>query len=248
VPRTGCCCTRTARSRRCLRSAPSLDRQATRALIARLYPAHRITEIDDGNAVSEERSRAQSPRQSPTVAEPGYPGQRQLVQVITGLDDQVYKMAFSIDGRTLVTIGGARSSVATLWDAASGQQKGHVDGVVPADGVGAYRVAISPSGDRIAVGGSAGTVRVFNVANGQNTSTIRTVGNVATSVAFSPDGQTVAFGDTTSVGLASGSPTEAPRFLDGADGCGYSVAFTPDGKTLAAGCHDGTLRLWNLAR
>jgi hypothetical protein len=32
-----------------LRSAPSLDRDATRALIARLYPVHRITEIDDGN-------------------------------------------------------------------------------------------------------------------------------------------------------------------------------------------------------
>jgi hypothetical protein len=32
-----------------LRSAPPLDREATRALIARLYPGHQVTEIDDGN-------------------------------------------------------------------------------------------------------------------------------------------------------------------------------------------------------
>jgi len=32
-----------------LRSAPSLDREAARALIARLYPGHRIAELDDGN-------------------------------------------------------------------------------------------------------------------------------------------------------------------------------------------------------
>jgi hypothetical protein len=32
-----------------LRSAPSLDREATRALIARLYPGHRIAELDNGN-------------------------------------------------------------------------------------------------------------------------------------------------------------------------------------------------------
>jgi hypothetical protein len=36
-----------------LRSAPRLDREATRALVARLYPAHRIEEIDDGTLLDD---------------------------------------------------------------------------------------------------------------------------------------------------------------------------------------------------
>ncbi|HYV32353.1 MAG TPA: hypothetical protein VEO53_14775, partial [Candidatus Binatia bacterium] len=106
----------------------------------------------------------------------------QLVHVLTGLDDQAYKMSFSRDGRTLVTIGGARSTVATLWDAVKGQRKDQIHGVVPADGVGVYGLAVSPSGDRVAVGGNKGGVRVFSAANGQNISTIPTVGAAATSV------------------------------------------------------------------
>jgi FOG: WD40 repeat len=172
----------------------------------------------------------------------------QLVHKLTGLQDQVYKMAFSADGHTLATNGGERDNFVTLWDVASGQRKGQIDGVVTVNGIGVYGLAISRSGNRVAVGGNKGGVHIFSVADKQDISTFTTVSNAATSVAFSPDGQTIAFGDTASTGLANASSVGMRRLLEGADFCGYSVVFSPDGKTLATGCQDGTVRLWNLAR
>ena len=68
------------------------------------------------------------------------------------------------------------------------------------------------------------------------------------SVAFSPDGQT----------LASGSDDDTIRFwdvatgqhkatLEGHTGWVLSVAFSPDGQTLASGSDDDTIRFWDVA-
>ena len=71
-------------------------------------------------------------------------------------------------------------------------------------------------------------------------------GNTVVSVAFFPDGKT----------LASGGGDGALRLWDPASGkeiravnadkeCVRSVAFAPDGKLLATGGHDGSIRLWD---
>jgi WD40 repeat protein len=69
------------------------------------------------------------------------------------------------------------------------------------------------------------------------------------SVAFSPDGKTLAAGSADgTVGLwdvATGQQIGDPLAAPG--GPVYSVAFSPDGKTLAAGSADGTIRLWDVA-
>lgn len=68
------------------------------------------------------------------------------------------------------------------------------------------------------------------------------------SVAFSPDGNTV----------ASDSRDETIKIWDVATGMelatlkGHadsvvSVAFSPDGKTLASGCEDKTIKLWDIS-
>ena len=72
--------------------------------------------------------------------------------------------------------------------------------------------------------------------------------SVVRSVAFSPDGKTLASGswdDTIKLwDVATGKET---RTLAGQTAYVLSVAFSPDGKTLASGSEDDTIKLWDVA-
>ena len=69
------------------------------------------------------------------------------------------------------------------------------------------------------------------------------------SVAFSPDGKTVAGGDVVGTvrlwDVATHQQIGISLIGQGAEV--DSMAFSPDGKTLASGSYDGTARLWNVA-
>ncbi|MDE0427730.1 MAG: dockerin type I domain-containing protein [Candidatus Poribacteria bacterium] len=67
------------------------------------------------------------------------------------------------------------------------------------------------------------------------------------SVAFSPDGQTIASGsgDNTIRFWDVNTATEIKKLIGHTDSV-YSVAFSPDGQTIASGSFDNTIRLWNV--
>jgi WD40 repeat protein len=155
----------------------------------------------------------------------------------------VYAVAFSPDGRTVLTgTGGAvgkKNEEARLWDARTGQLLGeplpHDQWVVA--------VAFSPDGKTILAGSAPSQL--------WDAVTHKPIGAPLRhdplcfdwSVAFSPDGRTA----------ATGGEDYRTRLWESATGrllgvlplAGPQVAFSPDGKTLlTGGGHDGIGRLW----
>src|SRR5271157_2503482 len=176
-------------------------------------------------------------------------------QPLTGHTNWVHSLAFSPDGKTLAS--GSDDHTVILWDLTARQPidqmlTGHTDMVLS--------VAFSPDGKTLASGACGknnsadlcvqGEIKLWNVATGQpiGQPLIGHTDAVA-SVAFSPDGKTLASGswDNTIIlwDVATGQPIGQP--LTGNIGEVHSVVFSPDGKTLASGSKGQPLILWDVA-
>ncbi len=86
----------------------------------------------------------------------------------------------------------------------------------------------------------------IKIATAQLKATLEGHTDLVWSVAFSPNGQTLASGSQDrTIRLWNPNNGNLKRTLMGHRDAINSVAFSPDGRTLASGSWDGTIRLWN---
>ena len=173
--------------------------------------------------------------------------------LLTGHTWGVHSMALSPDGGTLAS--GSEDMTIRLWDMHTGAHKktlnGHQHRV--------YSVAFSPDGKTLASGSDDNTIRLWDVDTGETEGILtghagefEGVDNGPSrvegvkSVAFSPDGKTLASGGGDNViHLWDIGTGKRKMTLTGHTHWGFSLAFSPDGKTLASGSVDSNIRLWD---
>jgi WD40 repeat protein len=127
-------------------------------------------------------------------------------------------LAFTRDGRTLAVGGSAHTMTVSLWDPAKGARRG----ALTDPGPGAARPGSAPQAP-------AAGQHAFHVS----------------SVAFSPDGATLAAACSDGVIRLWEVPSGKLRTFSGHAGQVRRLAFAPDGRTLASLGADNALRLWH---
>ena len=166
----------------------------------------------------------------------------------------VQSFIFAPDGKMIATAGGWTDNFVQLWDAQTGVHKttftGHTKQV--------NSVAYSSDGKIIASGGADGTVRLWEVTTGKQKVVLGRTSWInfllpwlnppVNSVAYSPDGKTVAAASwDRKLRLCDTRTAKLKATLIGHTGPVDAVVYSPDGKTIATGSgwNDHTVRLWD---
>lgn len=167
----------------------------------------------------------------------------------------VRSISISQDGKTLAAASGDGTVV--LWDMATGRKRASL--LADHGTSGLIDLALSPDGGLLASAGMDKVIRLWDVAGKQQRSALGGHGGLVTSVAFSPDGQSLAssshdFGRDGEVRLWDiPAGKERLTLVKGSPDPFGTVTFSPDSKTLAAVSlslagrgGQGEVRLWDV--
>jgi WD40 repeat protein len=172
-----------------------------------------------------------------------------VVATFPGRPGGLHNVTFSPDGK-LLAVGTwfpnqpNHPGEVGLWDVRARREIATIGGYQ--DGVG--RVAFSPDGRTLATSGTAGTVKLRDLASGQEV-TLPGHEGLVSFVRFSPDGRTLASaGWDATVRLWDVASHQARGILRGHSNRVHCVAFSPDGKTLASASWDHTVKLRDVAQ
>lgn len=120
-----------------------------------------------------------------------------------------------------------------------------------------WSIAISPDGKTLASGsgkmfsflvGKDNTVRIWNLASKEVIHSLKGHSDWVYSVAFSPDGQTLASGSKdNTIKLIDVASWKEFYILEGHEYGFTCVVFSPDGKLLASGSYGDGIMLWDVA-
>ncbi|OAI41013.1 hypothetical protein AYO40_00605 [Planctomycetaceae bacterium SCGC AG-212-D15] len=160
-----------------------------------------------------------------------------------GHKDYVPKVVFTHDGTTVASC--SHDGFVKLWDRKTGELKQTFKGGSPV-----WRIAVSPDGSLLASGTKDGLVKLWEIGSGKELAVLQGHKTAVTSLAFSPDGATLASGGGHPDGNAilwdvkkrerRRALKESPEILD--------FAFSPkDKKTLIGGGLGYDIGVWDIS-
>jgi WD40 repeat protein len=154
-----------------------------------------------------------------------------------GLSNSVVALAFSADGRQLLT---ATMDSFAVWDVATHHQMSQAP--LPCW----QQAAFSPDRKWVALGKPDGTVQLWNALSGRTEAALGGHSEIMLPVAFSPDGRLVAAGSFDfTTGVWEVASRRMVTNLIGHRALVGAVAFSPDGRVLATAGSDQRLNLWD---
>jgi WD40 repeat protein/serine/threonine protein kinase len=166
---------------------------------------------------------------------------------------EISGVVFSRDNEHLAVA--SRDGIVKLWDAKRLDKEGLDEKKGARLTLGArvagpgLSVAFSPDGRRLATGGEANTVNIWDVQNGQPLRTLEGHNGDVYAVAFSPDddGRWVASGgEDSTVKIWDSHTGTLIRSFRGHTGLVSSLAFSSDGRLLVSGSRDHTAKVWDI--
>jgi WD40 repeat protein len=159
-------------------------------------------------------------------------------KIIVKYDNILSSMAFSSDGKTVLT--GSYDNTARLWNLQGNtvQEFRWHNGWV-------YDVAFSPDGKTILTGSKDRTARLWD-RQGNTVQEFKGHTDAVHLLAFSPDGKTILTGSWDNTARLWDLRGKTVQKFKGHKNFISSVAFSPDGKTILTGSWDNTARLWDL--
>ena len=163
-----------------------------------------------------------------------------------GHEQPVLSVAFSPDGREVVSAGGdwksGRPGEVKIWDAATGEELCALVGHRAAVG----GVAFSPDGRLVATAGWDGTLRLWDRKTTQEVGRMVHTASLKC-LAFRPDGKQIACGGADKVvSIWNVEGKQKIRTLSGHGSSVLNIAFSADGQRLVIGCWDHTARIWDV--
>ena len=169
-----------------------------------------------------------------------------LISSLTGHSDDVYNIAFSPDGSMIASTGeDDDNNTVKLWDISTGQLITTINA-----GTDAWDLTIvfNPDGSTIASckGMWDERIQLWDVASSSLRNTLIGHTGGVSSIAISPDGNTLASGsiDRTICLWDVINGSHLTTLIEHTDDV-VSVTFSPDGNILATGSKDGSVVLWN---
>ncbi len=176
-----------------------------------------------------------------------------LIRSFRGHSGMVGSVAFSPDGRRVISMGTGKKSMwagiqsthidgtIRLWDVATGENIRTLTGT---DTAIMHFVAFSPDGKQLLSAGNVEPLKLWDLESG---TLIHTFKDFTQAAAFSPDGRYALSAYVNTVRLLDLGTGQEVRSLTGHSNSVKSLAFSPDGKLALSGSMDNTVKLWDVA-